>query len=79
MNYNDCLTCQFANRDRHNRFTEMCWGSGNCSYEKFEGEIKPTLEECIENLNNNLNNNNKDYTQGFKDALKFISVWNETE
>lgn len=79
MNLNDCFTCQFANRDEHNRFIERCQGYSNCSYRKFEDKIKPTLEECIENLKKNLSNTNKDYIQGFNDALKFIETWNEDE
>ena len=79
MNYNDCITCEFADRDKHNRFIDHCAGYGNCSYSKFRGDIKPTLEECINNLSNNLNSKNKDYTQGFNDALAFIKTWDETE
>lgn len=79
MNLNDCITCQFAHRDEHNRFLDPCSGYSNCSYQKFEGEIKPTLEECINNLRKNLKNTNNDYIQGFMDALKFIEAWNEDE
>lgn len=75
----DCFTCLFAERDFHNRYLERCSGYGNCSYEEFKGEIKPTLEECINNLRNNLNNTSEDYSKGFNDALKFIQAWNETE
>jgi hypothetical protein len=78
MNLNNCFTCEFAHRDKHNRFEGMCSGYSNCGYRKFEGEIKPTLEECINNLRKNLNSD-KDYTQGFNDALKFIEAWNEDE
>lgn len=74
----DCFTCEYAKRDNHNRFVDMCSGYGNCYYVKFEGEIKPTLEECINNLRKNLNSD-KDYSQGFNDALRFIEVWNEDE
>ncbi|MDD4779197.1 MAG: hypothetical protein PHT02_01145 [Tissierellia bacterium] len=75
----DCCTCEFAKRDNHNRFIDRCSGFGNCSYSKFEGEIKPTLEKYIESLSENLSNTNKDYLQGFNDALVFIKVWNDTE
>lgn len=74
----DCFTCEYAKREKHNRFIDRCSGYGNCDYSKFEGEIKPTLEECINNLRKNLNSD-KDYTQGFNDALRFIEVWNKDE
>jgi len=79
----DCFTCDFAKRDKYNRFIAVCSGSGNCLYSKFEDEIKPTLEEYICNLENNIVNSNKDYKQGFNDALTFIKTfikfWNDTE
>ncbi len=75
----DCVTCEFAQRDKHNRYLDRCSGYGNCGYEEFKGIIKPTLEECIQNLTNNLSNTNSNYTQGFNDALAFISAWNEYE
>jgi len=50
MDIKDCSTCEFAERDKHNRFIDMCSGCGNCAYSEFEGEIKPTLSECIDNL-----------------------------
>ena len=76
---NDCFTCEYAQRDKHNRFIDRCSGFGNCGYVKFKGEIKPSLAELISNLIKNLNNANKDYTQGFNDALLFIKVWDEDE
>lgn len=75
----DCFTCEYAERDKHNRFIDRCSGFGNCSYSKFNGEIKPTLDECINTLSKNLNNPSQEYTQGFNDALKFIKYWNDTE
>lgn len=75
----DCYTCEFANRDKHNRFIDRCLGYSNCRHSEFKGEIKPTLEQCINNLKNNLNNINKDYVQGFNDALAFIKIWDDTE
>lgn len=79
MNYNDCFTCKFADRDNHNRYIDRCWGYSNCAYQKFEGKIKSTLEECINNLRQNLTTKNKDYMKGFNDALRFIEIWNEDE
>jgi len=75
----DCFTCEYAERDKHNRFIDRCMGFGNCAYSKFEGEIKPTLSKCIQNLSNNLSSTNKDYIQGFNDALVFIKAWEENE
>jgi len=76
---NDCFTCEYADRDKHNRFIDRCSGFGNCSYVEFKGDIKSTLSEIINILNKNLNNTNDDYAKGFKDALSFIEVWNEDE
>jgi len=80
MNIKDCSTCEFAERDKHNRFIDRCMGCGNCAYSEFEGEIKPTLSECIDNLNKNLSNKmNEEYRKGFRDTLKFIKNWDDTE
>jgi len=76
---NDCFTCEYAQRDKHNRFIDRCSGFGNCSYVEFKGAIKPSLVEIIRNLSKNLDNTNKDYIQGFNDALLFIKVWDEDE
>jgi len=79
MNYNDCFTCEHADRDKHNRFIDRCSGYSNCGYVEFKGEIKPTLAEVIRNLSKNQTNISKDYIQGFNDALRFIKVWEEDE
>ena len=76
---NDCFTCKYAKRDKHNRFYDRCFGYSNCGYVKFEGEIKPSLVEIIKSLSKNLDITNKDYSQGFNDALVFIKVWYEDE
>ena len=44
----DCFTCDYAHRDEYNRFVDMCSGSGNCSYSKFEGEVKSAITEMTE-------------------------------
>jgi len=75
----DCFTCEYAERDKHNRFIDRCMGYGNCAYSKFEGQIKPTLREYIDNLNKNLVNTNEEYVKGFRDAPVFIKNWNDTE
>lgn len=46
----DCATCEFAERDSHNRFVSMCSGSGNCAYEPFQGEVKPFPIEQMKEL-----------------------------
>lgn len=46
----DCFTCAYANRDKHNRFISMCDGFGNCAYEPFDGEVKPTTDEFVDEL-----------------------------
>ena len=81
MNIKDCITCEYAHRDKHNRFIDPCLGYSNCSYSEFEGKIKPTLRECIDNLNKNIvnNNTNEEYRKGFRDALVFIKNWDDTE
>ena len=81
MDIKDCSTCEFAERDKHNRFIDMCSGCGNCAYSEFEGEIKPTLSECIDNLYKHIvnNNTNEEYRKGFMDALVFIKNWDDTE
>lgn len=78
----DCFTCEYAKRDKHNRFEGMCSGSGNCAYSEFEGEIKPTLEEYINKLNihaNGISEEFEEYKKGFKTALEFIKTWNDEE
>lgn len=44
----DCITCEFAKRDRHNRYLDRCSGYGNCAYSEFKGVVKPTIIEFIE-------------------------------
>lgn len=81
----DCFTCEYAKRDNHNRFMDMCSGHSNCSYSEFKGKIKATLEEYINllNKNNKLNKETnivkEEYFEGFKQALEYIQKWNETE
>lgn len=75
----DCFTCEYAERDNHNRFVDRCSGFGNCVYLRFKGKVKPTLKEVIENLNKIKNNPNANYVKGFTDALSIIEKWNEDE
>lgn len=79
----DCLTCEFANRDNHGRYIDMCSGSGNCAYEKYSGEIKDTLDEYMEKLLVKYTYEHptysSDYITGVRDALSFIQWWNKTE
>jgi len=75
----DCFTCEYAERDKHNRFIKQCSGSGNCDYSEFRGEIKPTLEEFINTLNRNITNKSKEYMNGFRDSLRLIKNWDDNE
>jgi len=81
MNIKDCITCEYAQRDKHNRFVDPCLGYSNCSYSEFKGEIKPTLRECIDTLNKNIVNTDENYLykKGFRDAFKFIKNWDDAE
>ncbi len=37
----DCTLCAYADRDKKGRFLDRCAGYGNCSFEPYEGEVKP--------------------------------------
>lgn len=37
--YEDCSTCEFANRNEYGIFESKCSGFGNCSYEKYHGDV----------------------------------------
>jgi len=41
----DCFTCEFAKRDKHNKFEDRCSGFSNCSYSKFQGKIFAHLKQ----------------------------------
>jgi len=78
---NDCFTCEFAKRDIHNRFEDRCSGFSNCSYSKFEGNIKPTLKQYLEDIQRNISTSKMDntYKNGFNFAIQLIDEWEATE
>jgi len=77
----DCFTCEYAHRDKHNRFVDRCSGFGNCDYSEFEGKIKPSLKEYLDRIYNDMikSDMNIDYKNGFCIAIGFIDEWETTE
>ncbi len=68
----DCETCRYANRDRHGRFLDRCAGYGNCSYEEYEGDVRPwPIEQMQELLNGAVMSKfiSKDACLAFRDAV----------
>ncbi len=41
MNWNQCVTCEYAQRDKHGRFLNRCSGFANCSYSQYQGKVRP--------------------------------------
>jgi uncharacterized cysteine cluster protein YcgN (CxxCxxCC family) len=82
----DCLTCEFAERDKHGIFQRMCDGFGNCSYQKYTGTVEKTpIEQMQEMLNGAVMSKFintdacKNYRKGIEDCIKILEQWEDSE